>query len=241
MRTYTHTKKSTIRSMIKLLPLLTIISLFQSCNNDSTEPIDVYDYFPLEIGRYQIYSVREEVYSAGVKNPAVTIRQEKDEIESKSTDAQGISTYIFSRSIRNVSTDYWQKVKEFSVTEYPDKLLTTIDNQTFLSLVFPIDSKVTWNGNTYNNLDAENYHYQDINKSIKMDTLSFDNTLTLVERKDTSIINRYIGIKKYGLGIGLISDDQTAFEYCQTDDCIGSETIESGTHKIRTIISHGVR
>ena len=241
MKIYTHTEKGTIWSIIKLLPFLTIILFFQSCDNSSTEPIDVYDYFPLEVGRYQIYNVKEEVYSAGVKDAVITSYQEKDEIESKTTDEQGISTYIFSRSTRNVSTDYWQKVKEFSVTEHPDKLLTTINNQTFLSLVFPIDSKVTWNGNTYNNLDAENYRYQDINTSKKIDTLAFDNTLTVLERKDTSIINRYVGIKQYGLGVGLISDDQTAYEYCQADDCIGTETIESGTHKIRTIVSYGTR
>ncbi|WP_229254223.1 hypothetical protein [Dyadobacter sp. NIV53] len=224
-----------------MIPLLAIVFLLQSCNNDSTEPINVYDYYPLEIGKYQIYSVKVEVYSAGVSAPVTTTYQEKDEIESMSTDAQGISTYIFSRSTRNTSTDYWQKTKNYSVTEYPDKLLTNIDNQTFFSLIFPIDLKVTWNGNIYNNLDSENYHYEDINKPMQIDTLRFDNTLTLVERKDTSIINRYTGTKIYGLGVGLISDDQIAYEYCQADDCIGSETIESGTHKTRTIISYGTR
>lgn len=227
--------------MIKWLPLLAAIFLFQSCDNDSTEPIDVYNYFPLQVGRFQIYNVKDEVYSSGVKDPVVTLYQEKDEIESKSTDAQGISTYIFSRSTRKVPTDYWQKVKEFTVTEYPDKLLTTIDNQTFFSLVFPVDSKISWNGNTYNNLDAENYLYQDINVPKQAGSLTFDKTLTVLERKDTSIINRYIGIKQYALGVGLISDDQTAYEYCQTDDCIGSETIESGTHKTRTIAEFGTR
>lgn len=223
-----------------MLPLLTIISMFsQSCNNDSTEPVDVYDYFPLEVGRYQIYNVKETIYSAGQKDPVIHSYQEKDEIERMSTDADGISTYIFSRSTRNTASDYWQKVKEFSAREYPDKILTTIDNQTFFSLIFPIDSKVTWNGNTYNNLEAENYHYLDINKPLTLDTLIFDKTLTVLERKDTSIIDRFVGIKQYGLGVGLISDDQIAYEYCQNEECIGSETIESGTHKTRTIVEFG--
>jgi len=241
VKSYTHIIKSSTRRIIQMLPILTIVLFFQSCDNNSTEPLNVYDYFPLEIGRYQIYDVKEETYSAGVKAPVIRTYQEKDEIERMSTNSQGIPTYIFSRSTRVLSTDYWQKIKEFSVEKYPDRLLTNIDNQTFLSLVFPIDEKVTWNGNTYNNLDVENYRYQNINKPQQKGTINFDNSLTVLERKDTSIINRYIGIKQYGLGAGLISDEQTAYEYCQNDACIGSETIESGTHKTRIIIEFGTK
>jgi len=235
----TSIKTSPFRSIIRLLPALVLLVLTESCNNESTEPVNVYAYFPLELGRFQIYDVREEVYSSGNKNPVIRTYQEKDEIERMSTNAQGIVTYIFSRSSRNTSTDYWLKVKEFSVTKYPDKLLTSIDNQTFLSLIFPIDENTTWNGNTYNNMDAEDYRYQEINRPASVGTLTFDKTLTVLERKDTSIIDRYVGIKQYGLGVGLISDEQTAYQYCQDDDCLGEEIVESGTHKIRKVVDFG--
>ena len=221
------------------MPLLAILVLIESCNNNSTEPLNVYDYFPLELGRYQIYDVKEEVYSAGSKNPVIRSYQEKDQIERMSTDGQGISTYIFSRSTRNVSTDYWLKVKEFSVTEYPDKILTNIDNQTFFSFVFPINGSVTWNGNSYNNLDAEDYQYQNINKPETVGTLTFDKTITVLERKDSSVVDNYVGIKKYGLGIGLISDEQIAYQYCQAEECITLGIIESGTRKTRKIVDFG--
>lgn len=218
-----------------------VLPLCQSCSDDNTEPINVYGYFPLEVGTYQIYDVKEEIYSSGQTDPVLRSYQEKDEIERISLDAEGKSTYICSRSIRNLSGDYWQKVKEYSVVAYPDKILSTIDNQTDFPLIFPIDLKVTWNGNAYNNQDAENYRYEAINEPRQIGSLSFDKTLTVVERKDTSIINRYVGIKQYGLNIGLILDDQVAYEYCQNDDCIGSETIESGFHRTKTIIDYGHR
>lgn len=234
-------RKDAICNLIKLLPVLIILMVSQSCNNDSAAPVNVYDYFPLEVGRYQIYDVKEEIYSSGQKEPVVRSYQEKDEIERMSTDAEGISTYIFSRSTRNAASDYWQKVKDFSVQEFPDKILTTIDNQTFVSLVFPIDFKVTWNGNLYNNLDVENYRYERINIANKVNNQAFNNTLTVLERKDTSLVNRYTGVKLYAMGTGLISDEQTAYQYCQDEDCIGSETIESGTHKTRLITEYGIR
>jgi len=233
--------KSPVIKLLKLLPVLIVLVISESCEKNSKEPVNEYDYFPLQIGRYQIYDVKEETYSSGNTNPVISTYQEKDEIERVSTDSQGFSTYIFSRSKRNNSSEYWLKVKEFSVTQYPDKLLTLIDNQTFFSLVFPIDGNITWNGNIYNNLDKQDYRYEDIDKPGEIGTLTFDKTLTVVERKDTSIIDRYVGIKQYGLGVGLISDDQTAYEYCQDDDCIGSEIIESGTHKTRKIIEFGIK
>ena len=234
MTKFTHIIRSGIFSFL-------VLSLVISCKKDRTEPVDSNNYYPLEIGRFLIYDVKEEIYSAGQANPVKKSWQEKDEVDRVSTDEKGIPTYIIARSRRNTAAEYWQKEKEFSVQKYPDKLLTNIDNQTFFSLAFPVDPKVEWNGNSFNNLDAQNYHYEDLNKPVQLGTQSFDKALVVVERKDTSIINRYIGIKQYALGVGLISDDQTAFELCQTDDCIGSGKVESGTHRTRVIVEFGKR
>ena len=234
MTKFTHIIRSGIFSFL-------VLSLVISCKKDRTEPVDSNNYYPLEIGRFLIYDVKEEIYSAGQANPVKKSWQEKDEVDRVSTDEKGIPTYIIARSRRNTAAEYWQKEKEFSVQKYPDKLLTNIDNQTFFSLAFPVDPKVEWNGNSFNNLDAQNYHYEDLNKPVQLGTQSFDKALVVVERKDTSIINRYIGIKQYGLGVGLISDDQTAFELCQSEDCIGSGKIESGTHRSRIIVEFGKR
>ncbi len=226
--------------LLKLLSLSFFILFTLSCDRTDTDPVDAYQYYPLDLGRYQIYQVEETVYSAGQKNPVITSWQEKDEVDRISATKEFETTYIIARYRRNLATDYWQKVKEYTVTKSPDKILTNIDNQTIFSLVFPPDSRIKWNGNLYNNLDAQDYQYTNIDKALTLDKLTFDKTLTVVERRDTSIINRYVGVKIYALGTGLISDEQTAYEYCQDDGCIGSGTIESGTHKTRKIIESGV-
>ncbi|KAA6440836.1 hypothetical protein FEM33_08710 [Dyadobacter flavalbus] len=217
--------------------LLITIAAF-SCDSKTTEPVDDYNYFPLEAGRYSVYQVREETYSTSQKDPVIKAWQEKDEVIRVET-SEGISTYTFSRSTRNTAADYWQKVKEFTVQKYPDKILTNIDNRTYFSMAFPVDANLEWNGNSYNDLDEENYHYQNISQPASIDAQSFAKTLTIEERRDTSIINKYIGVKQYALGVGLISDDQTALELCQSENCIGSGKIESGMHKIRKIIEYG--
>ena len=231
MGKFTHIKSG-------LLSLI-LLGLTLSCDRDRTEPIDSYAYYPLEVGQYAVYDVNEEVYSSGVANPVKKNWQEKDEVDRMATDENGIPTYTFSRSRRNSPTEFWQKVKEFTVQKYPDKLLTNIDNQTFFSLAFPVDLNVVWNGNTYNNGDQRKYHYEDPGKPVQIGSQTFDKVMNVVERRDSSIINRYVGIKQYATGKGLISDDQTAFELCQSDDCIGSGKIESGIHTRRQIVEFG--
>ncbi|NIJ51508.1 hypothetical protein [Dyadobacter arcticus] len=237
MKTFTHIDLNRVKKLAFFCVSLTLIF---SCEKKSTEPVKSNDYFPLEVGRYLIYDVREEIYSTGKKDPLLKVGQEKDEIEAVSKNAEGISTYTFSRSTRISSTDYWQKLKRFTVQKFPDKILTNIDNQTFVTLVFPAYQNLKWNGNTFNNLDPEEYYYENINAPETIGEQSFAQSLTVVERQDTSIINKYVGIKQYGLGVGLISDSQTSFEFCQTDECIGSGKIDSGTRKVRKIIEYGI-
>lgn len=215
--------------------------LISSCKRDRTEPVDSYDYYPLEVGRYLIYDIKEEVYSAGQANPVKKSWQEKDEVDRISDDEKGVTTYIVSRSRRNLSTEYWKKEKEYTIRRYPDKLLTNIDNQTLFSLAFPVNPNVEWNGNSYNSLGEQKYHYEDLNKPVQIGAQSFDKALVVVERNDSSVINRYVGIKHYGLGVGLLSDDQTSFEFCQSEDCIGSGKIESGVHRSKVILEFGKR
>jgi hypothetical protein len=229
------------RHLKTIVYILVLGLIFQSCGDSSTDPIDTYDYYPLSEGRYQIYDIREEVYSSGQSSPVIRSWQEKDEVSRVSTNNSGIATYTVSRYSRNLATDYWQKTKEYSIEEFPDKLIFNLDNLNTVPLVFPIDSKIIWNGNMYNTRDKEDYRYQDINQPYQHENLSFDKTLTVVERVDTtSVITYNLGLKRYALGVGLIYDEQTAYDYCQaTPDCIGEGIIDSGTHRIRKIIEYG--
>jgi hypothetical protein len=224
--------------IVALLSGIFLLAAIISCEK-SDDMVDMYQYYPLEAGKYYIYEVRQDIYSTGQDEPVVRTWQERDRVENATTNAEGIVTYTFSRSTRNTSGDYWQKVKEFTVQRYPDKILTNIDNQTYFSLAFPITENLQWNGNSYNNLDPEPYHYEGFNEPLTIGNQSFSKSLTVVERSDTSLINKYYGIKQYALGIGLIVDDQITYEFCQSEDCIGSGKIESGSRTTRRILEYG--
>lgn len=218
-----------------------ILSLFASCDNSNVDTIDPNRYGVLKEGNYIIYDVREENYSAGKNEPDVSSWQEKDQVVNLSQESENSTVALVARYKRNNESDYWTKVKEFRIVRSPDKLLTTIDNESFLSLVFPLDARVSWNGNQYNNRDAEDYRYEDIDQPFNIAQQDFGNTLTVIERQDSSIINKYSGIKKYALDVGLVYDDQVSFEYCQTQECLNSDIrqVESGYHRTRTVKQFG--
>lgn len=222
--------------------LLALVVMFVGCKDSDTTPIDSYDYIPLEVGRFVTYDYKEELYSAGKNTPTINTWQEKDQVVEQSVEEGNMTTFIVARYKRSSDTDYWTKIKEYAVKQSPDKVLTTIDNQTFFSLIFPIDERVRWNGNSFNNKDPEEYSYDLVNQPGKVWDKTFDQTITVVERMDSSVINKYTGLKKYALGVGLIYDDQVSYEYCQTQECLNSDIrkIESGYHITRTIRDSGL-
>ena len=237
--------KNTLKQILSYLRislfLLIFFTLIQSCSDSSKDPVNTYDYLPLAVGQFQVYEVTEDIYSSGQNGPVKTVFQERDEITAVTTNGNGTSTYVVSRSSRKSSSEYWTKIKEYSIEQFPDKLIFNTDNKITVPLVFPIDSKVIWNGNMYNNQDKKDYRYEDISQPLQLGSLSFDNTLSVIEQRDTtSVIDYTLSLKRYALGVGLIYDEQTVYQYCQSSaDCIGLGIIDSGSKRTRKILEHG--
>jgi hypothetical protein len=235
---------SKVISGIALLALLVV----QSCSDSGTDPIAPYDYFPLSIGQYQVYQVNEEVYSSGSREPVLKAWQEKDEVTSLNEDSSGTKVYIVSRSTRNTPTQSWQKIKEYSVRHDPDKVIVNLDNEVLMPLVFPYSPQVTWDGYKYFSLDDDDpryntkHRYEDINQPLTVNSLNFDKTIKVTERTDTTGVAQYrLGYKQYAAGVGLITDEQTNFDYLQEGGVfIGDRVIGSGTRRIRKIIEFGI-
>lgn len=220
--------------------LLFLIVVAPACDPGSKEPVNDYDYFPLKLNSPVIYQVTETVYSAGSSEPAVSTWQEKDEAIRRSESQDGFPVFVFARSRRNSGSDIWQKVKEYTVTRYPDEFLLSLDNATTVPMVFPVNNGVSWNLNRYNTRDEEECRYEYINQERAIGQLHFNKTLQVSGRNYTNdMIVRYnLGYSQYALGVGLIYDEQTDYAYCQEDHCIGQQQVISGTSIIRQLIEY---
>jgi hypothetical protein len=223
-----------------------IVLLVVACESPEKRP-DNSSYFPIEVGSYRIYAVEEQVHSTGTKNVKSDSWFEKEEIIRVRSKPDGISECVISYSVRVKSTDYWKKTKEYLVDIYPDKVVQNKDNEMTTSLVFPYSRDVKWNGYEYLFLNDEDprysylFQYEDLNKSLQIDSLHFPITLKVIERTDTSGAVLYrLGYKLYAAGVGLVMDVQTDYDYLQTNgELIDYRVIDKGVRRIRKIIGYG--
>ena len=219
----------------------------QSCNSPDSLPANPYDYFPLEVGRFQVYRVTEEVYTAGKKVPIKTW-YEKHEITREIEVSQNGKKVIVSISTRNNPSEYWQKNKEYSVESLPDKIIVSKDGEVLTPLIFPYSSKLEWDGYQYFQLGKDDprqrslHHYEDMDIPLKVDSLEFARTLKVSERTDTTRQITYrLGFKIYASGVGMIEDEQTDFEYLQENgELVGDKVIGSGVSRIKRIVDYGI-
>jgi hypothetical protein len=234
-------------SLNAVLLWLMLALLFASCETNNTEPADPYSYYPLKIGSYRIYEVREDVYSAGNQTPVSTLWYEKEEVKRLKKDTAGRKEYIISTSVRFKPSEYWTKKKEHVATIFPDKITLHADNEILNLLVFPYSDNVEWDGFRYFNINNNDpragylFRYEAMDRSFELDTLHFKRTFKVSERVDTTgpVIYR-LGYKYYASGVGLVLDNQTDFDYLQKDgELVGYKVIGSGRRRIRKVIGYG--
>ncbi len=238
---------SIIGQQLSIKSFLLVLAVTTSCSSPETDPVDPYSFFPLEMGMYRIYSVNEEVYSAGQKEPVKKSWKEKDEVIRRESGANGNSNFILSRSIWDTQGQYWRKIKEYAVSSFPDKIIVNLDNEIFTPLIFPYSANIKWDGYEYFNISdldpryGHQHHYEEINKPLQFDSLKFARTIKVSERSDTTGVTQYrLGFKFYASGVGLVADEQTDFEYLQVNgEIMGYRVIASGTRRVKRIVEYG--
>jgi hypothetical protein len=210
------------------------------CDPSKTDPVVEYDYYPLRLNSPLVYKVTETRYAAGNTAPTVTNWLEKDEAIRRSESSDGFPVFVFARSRRATTSDAWQKVKEYTITQYPDKYLLSIDNVTTVPMVFPIWASTKWNLNEFNTNEKEDAKYEFIGEARSVGELQFSKTLQVSGRDVTNdpIVRYNLGYSQYAFGIGPIYDEQTDFEYCQEAQCFGQQQIASGVSTIRQLVAH---
>ncbi len=221
--------------------LLLVLIVISACDSGDKDPANDYDYFPLRLGSPLVYQLTETRYTAGNSEPAVSTWFEKDEAIRRTESLDGFPVFIFARSRRSGQTGIWQKVKEYTVTQYPDKYLRSIDNITTVPVAFPIRNSTYWNINAYNTLDREQCNYEYFNQPRTIGELEFKNTVQVTGRDNTKdeYVSYNLGYSQYARGIGLIYEEQTDYEYCQeNDNCFGKKQIASGTSTVRQLIDY---
>src|SRR5687768_15462241 len=134
------------------LPLFFLMALFlMACTRTKIIETDYkFGYYPLQAGHSLIYSVDSIIYNPVLQGGRDTLSYEiRDLFESSFTNGSGQKVWRVERSFRTSALNPWQVQKIWTATLSGNRLERTEDNKTFISLVFPVETGVEWNGNAY--------------------------------------------------------------------------------------------
>ena len=228
--------------MKKILLCFALLVGLNACNQ-TVSPPDITlgkNYYPLEVGRYVAYNVREIRYSVN-QMPQILTYQLREEVAEVVRNPANQESYRIVRYTRPNGRQNWEAVKYFLARADQYGVVRTEDNLPLMVLVFPLREDAIWNGNVYNNLGRKTFIMQDIGKAHRLDNRLYDQTVTVIQSRDSNIVNKDFRTEIFADSIGLIYRRTEQVAYCQTPACLGKAQIESGNVIELTVIDFGRR
>ena len=222
------------------LSVIGMLFLLSACEQKDTVMQNDSNYASIDIGRYWVYEVHEEQYSL-TDAPVLSTYYLKETIGDVLSTMQGNITHKLIRYKRIHLTDSWKADSVWTVQQWPDKMIRTENNASYVKLIFPISAGTSWNQNQYNTLPVIAYQYEKVGNAYTLAPTIYPNTLQVVNKQNDSTaisFNRQVDV--YAYQTGLISKENTALAYCQSSpDCIGKEEIAYGYRTKWALIETG--
>jgi hypothetical protein len=217
--------------------------ILSSCGGDEVEKAtdNGAEYFPLQVGFYQIYDVHEIKYSE-VTEPDTSDYQLLTEVVDSFPNTAGDYTYVIYRSSREDENSAWKFIETWSARKDSDQAVEVEGNTSYVKLQFPLAADKTWNGNMLNNGEEDTYTIKIYDAPFAAGGMTFDKTLTIEqELNDDPIVYTDIRSEVYAREVGLVYKETTQLRYCQSENCAGNEVIDSGLILKQQIIEYGIR
>jgi hypothetical protein len=204
-----------------LFPLffIAIIGFFFSCNKqeETNFPEMDYSYFPLGKGAWISYDVTEITIDKASELYDTNYYHIKEIIDTGYVDSLSLKSFKVKRYVRVSSTEQWAIKDIWSVNLTEKSAEKTEENVRFVKLRFPAKINLTWNGNIYNNFDAQQYEITGIDEPQQILGFSFDSVLTVTQKADSNIIKKEYHVEKYAKNLGLIYKEQTDISSQEVD------------------------
>ena len=190
----------------KYLFILLAAFFLNACKkSDDSVPEYGYDYFPIEVGKFVIYTVTEINIDQAVSVNDTSTYFLKEKIESQFIDNQGRPSLRIERYWRVSDTlpwtikDIWYSTRTSSIAE------KTEENVRYIKLAFPVKEEQSWNGNNYNLLNEWEYSYTIIDQAASIGTLSFNKIIKVEQRNNVNFVEYEKAWEVYAEGVGLVN------------------------------------
>lgn len=231
--------------MFKYLSLLvgTISILFLiACNGETEEPQDkAYDYYPLEIGRYQVYQVDSVIFDpvvGGIDQKSASL-QVKEVVVDTFRDETNTLLYKIERYERPGDGFSWEIKDVFAKGNLDDQAIYIDDNLRFIKFIFPPKQYKQWNGNVFFDefltvdvagepvqiFKSWEYEMTEVGESLHQSPYDFEDVVTVVNAENENLIEYRYAVEKYARGIGLVYREMRILD-TQCDACCNSDISE---------------
>jgi hypothetical protein len=149
-----------MKSFLPPLLMILFVLVFAGCSDKKDQEFTVTQassYFDLQPGKFIIYRVDSTVFTQQGRSEETHVYQEKDFINSQTTDGMGRPSYVVYRYLRDSSgTTPWSSAGTYLITPFNGVVEVNEDNMRVIKLVSPIKDGYNWKGNTF--LATEPYY-----------------------------------------------------------------------------------
>ena len=207
--------------------------------NPDSEKIG-YFYFPSDTGLTREYLVRKINYEAG--NISDTSFWYYKEIQKDlEVNPEGDTLFNIFRYLRDSDSVDWAIDSVIRIKKNKWRIIATENNIPYVKFIFPVEDMKKWNGNAYNSLEKEEYHYEEVSLKSGVLDKEYPVTVKVIQKEfiDTIV---YTLIKKefYAANIGMIYREYVNLNYCtESEECIGKKQISSGVDFRQWLINYG--
>lgn len=222
------------KRLLFLLPLIVL-----SCGKDQSQAVDFhYNYFPLEQGRFVVYSVHEEKIDPGggaVNNYSIDYFI-KTKIGDTIHDNSGRVVRKYERYTAQDPNGPWQIKDIWTAIIAANRAELVEENNRVVKLLFAPTIDKSWNINVYNTLSPIQAHYSNIHQPQTINGLTFPLALVVEQENTINLIQHKRKYEVYAENVGMIAKVYKDAEITNFD----TTQVTKGFTQIMQIIDFGI-
>ncbi|WP_304068580.1 hypothetical protein [Pedobacter glucosidilyticus] len=187
-----------------ILTFLVILSLSCTKEKNAVPKSFQYEYYPLAKSKVWVYDVDSTHYN-NFNNSVTNFQfQIKDSIADFFIGLSGDTIFRLERYKKENNSNTWVFQKTIARSKSIRAAEETLDNQTFVRLIFPPEFGAQWNGNSRNNIGEQSYTITDFEVAKEVNGTNYPTTLSITQIDENNLIEEDFAIETYAKDIGLI-------------------------------------
>lgn len=227
-----------------------VLGLFLlSCKKEVEDPPSIEEdgrYFPLQTRCYSIYEVESITYSFlqgnKIKNYFL-----KERIADSSLDLAGSIAYRMERYISSKKDGPWTIDSVWIARRDGRQCIKIENNVALVKLMLPLIENFTWNGDQRNiareedaNQFSKLFRMVRVGRPLMVNGQVFDYTVTVVQRKDSSLVSKDFRTEIYAKDVGLVYRQKViTFNVQEGGQIVFPLTIDHGISYTEKIVNYG--